>query len=193
MEFGAALRLLRMGAGFTIRDLAEKIGVSSVYLSRVEHGHDAPPTPDRLAEIARVLRLPPGLLIELSDNVTPVVARYLERVPAANALFVEIARRDLSPAQIAHLRTVLDRDFPAAATRSKRGATPLSALVTPECVVPKLSCDSFEEAIEVASIRLAPAIDLPAAELVTLFLHRERHGPSRIGDGVAIPHVVSRE
>src|SRR5688572_10745331 len=165
MEFGAALRLLRMGAGFTIRDLAEKIGVSSVYLSRVEHGHDAPPTPDRLAEIARVLRLPPDLLIELSDNVAPVVARYLARVPAANALFVEIARRDLSPAQVAHLKSVLDRDFPAA-QRAKRVSLPLSALITPDRVVSKLSCDSFEEAIEVASIRLAPNIGWQATDLV---------------------------
>lgn len=47
-QFGAALRLLRVEAGLSLRALAQRIGVSSAYLSRVEHGHDAIPTPDRL-------------------------------------------------------------------------------------------------------------------------------------------------
>ena len=56
MHFGAALRLLRVDAGVTLRALAERVGVSSAYLSRVENGHDAVPTPDRLADIAAALR-----------------------------------------------------------------------------------------------------------------------------------------
>jgi PTS system nitrogen regulatory IIA component len=59
MHFGFTLRLMRTTAGFSLRELAARVGVSSAYLSRVEHGHDPIPTLDRLASIARCLRVSP--------------------------------------------------------------------------------------------------------------------------------------
>jgi transcriptional regulator with XRE-family HTH domain len=43
MDFGATLRLLRLGSGLSLRDLARRLGVSSTYLSRVENGLDPVP------------------------------------------------------------------------------------------------------------------------------------------------------
>src|SRR6185503_8511135 len=99
MHFGATLRLLRVDAGISLRGLAERIGVSSAYLSRVENGHDAPPTPDRLVALAKELGVAPASLVGLTDRPSPTVSEYVARVPAASALFFEIARRDLTTAQ----------------------------------------------------------------------------------------------
>lgn len=191
MHFGATLRLLRTDAGISLRALANEVGVSSAYLSRVENGHDAVPTPDRLVAIARALRLPPALLIELAHKATPFVASYLERVPAAGALFLEIARRDLTAAQLGRIKAFIDAEFPAEAPQGALTIPRLTSLLTPERVVPRLSCSHLEDTIDVAVSRLASAQSVPSpADLAQAILAREREAPSALGEGLAVPHAV---
>lgn len=189
MHFGATLRLLRIDAGVSLRGLAQQIGVSSAYLSRVEHGHDQPPTADRLIEIARALELPPTLLLALAQRVTPYVTRYLEAVPAASELFLEIARRELNAAQLARVQAFLDREFPARSA-SRAIAPRLAELLTPERVVLRMSCGDLDDAIDVAAARLAG--DIPgqsAAQLAAEIRRREREAPTTVGHGFAVPHA----
>ncbi|WP_437959688.1 PTS sugar transporter subunit IIA [Sorangium sp. So ce119] len=190
-EFGAALRLLRVEAGLSLRALAHRIGVSSAYLSRVEHGHDAIPTPDRLTAIAGALELPPALLLELGHQVGPLVSRYLDRVPAANALFVELARRNLSGPQLARVKAFIDAEFPVSAPFGVAPARRLSALLTPERIVLHLSCAHIEDVIDVAASRLAAPGGAPSASaLAQEILRRERESPTALGNGVAVPHAI---
>ncbi|WP_437736641.1 PTS sugar transporter subunit IIA [Sorangium sp. So ce1335] len=190
-EFGAALRLLRVEAGLSLRALAHRIGVSSAYLSRVEHGHDAIPTPDRLTAIAGALELPPALLLELGRQVEPLVSRYLDRVPAANALFVELARRNLSGPQLARVKAFIDAEFPLSAPFGEAPARRLSALLTPERIVQHLSCAHIEDVIDVAASRLAAPGGAPTASaLAQEILRRERESPTALGNGVAVPHAI---
>src|SRR5262245_34440207 len=153
MHFGATLRLLRTDAGVSLRALAQQIGVSSAYLSRVENGHDAAPTADRLVAIAHALRLPPALLVELAHKVTPFVSSYLERTPAAGALFVEIARRNLTGPQVARIKAFMDSEFPASAPQGPMGTPRLSALLSSDRVVLKMSCAHLEDVVDVAALR----------------------------------------
>lgn len=190
MHFGATLRLLRVDAGVSLRALAQQVGVSSAYLSRVENGHDQAPTSDRLLEIARALDLPPTLLIELAQRVTPFVTQYLADVPSASHLFLEIARRQLGPAQLARLHAVMDREFPAhRSARVGPTAPPICELLRPERVIVRLSCAHLGDAIDVAATRLAGA-DASASDLAWEIHRREREAPTAIGHGVAIPHVT---
>ncbi|WP_437513499.1 PTS sugar transporter subunit IIA [Sorangium sp. So ce1099] len=190
-EFGAALRLLRVEAGLSLRALAQRIGVSSAYLSRVEHGHDAIPTPDRLTAIASALELPPAVLLELGHQVEPLVSRYLERVPAANALFLELARRDLSGPQLARVKAFIDAEFPVSAPFGVAPARRLSELLTPERIVLHLSCAHIEDVIDVAASRLVPKCGaLSASALAQELLRRERESPTALGNGVAVPHAI---
>lgn len=190
MHFGATLRLLRIDAGVSLRALAQQVGVSSAYLSRVENGHDQPPTPDRLIEIARALDLPPTLLIDLAQRVTPFVARYLEDVPAASCLFLEIARRRLTPAQLARVQAFIEAEFPARG--AARPVVPtLCQLVGAERVVQKLSCADLGDAIDVAAARLAGAApELGAARLAAEIHRREREASTAVGHGFAVPHAL---
>lgn len=190
MHFGATLRLLRVDAGVSLRALAQQIGVSSAYLSRVENGHDQAPTPDRLLAIARALDLPPTLLIDLAQRVSPFVARYLEDVPSASYLFLEIARRKLSAAQLARVHAFIDAEFPVWGAAARPAAPRLSELLAPERVILKLSCAYLGDAIDLAAARIASTVPgLGAAAIADEIRRREREAPTGVGHGVAVPHA----
>jgi PTS system nitrogen regulatory IIA component len=189
MHFGAALRLLRVDAGVTLRALAERVGVSSAYLSRVENGHDAVPTPDRLADIAAALRVPVSVIFELAHRVEPFVAHYLDEQPAAHALFVDVARRNLGPAQLAMVRAFVERTFPSDTTTSSRIA--LSPLLDEDRIVTGFVCDDLDDVIGIGSARLARRGEgLGASELARRIGDRERAASTAIGGGLVVPHAA---
>lgn len=190
MHFGATLRLLRVDAGLSLRDLARRIGVSSAYLSRVEHGLDAVPTPERLSAIARELDVPPTLLMDAAHRVNPFVASYLEQEPGARALVLELARRQLTGAQLVRVRELLEREFPVPGARKDTQLTPLVPLLSPERIIVGLSCTGLEDALDVVAGRLAALHpDVGPAALAAMLRKREEESPSTVGNGVAVPHA----
>jgi PTS system nitrogen regulatory IIA component len=191
MHLGATLRLLRVDAGVSLRDMARRIGVSSAYLSRVEHGLDAPPTAERLAAIARELDVPPALLMDVAQRVSPYVAGYLEEVPGAGTLFLEIARRRLTGAQLAKVRDFLDAEFPVRAGRDDGPVPPLAPLLAPERVVVRLSCAGWDDVLDVVAGRLGAALPgTDAVHLVEELRRRDAESSCAVGGGVAVPHAV---
>lgn len=186
MHFGTTLRLLRTEAGISLRVLASRIGVSGAYLSRVENGHDPSPTPDRLIAIADVLGLPRAVLVELARQTGPAVDGYLQRMPEAGSLFLDIARRDLQGPQIARIKAFIDAEFPLpdSATATHR----LVDRLPPERVVVGVSCSDLEELVSVAASRLGDDID--ARVVVQRVLAREREQPTALGGGFAVLQVV---
>lgn len=189
MHFGATLRMLRIDAGVSLRALAERVGVSNAYLSRVENGHDASPTPDRLVAIASALGVAPSALVELGDKVSPFVADYLAQTPSANALFTEIARRELTPAQIARVLAFMDQEFPSHAP-AKRSTPRLSPLIAKSAVVLHLSCSGLDDVLDVAATRLAERAQVPPSALARALHAREAEASTAIGAGVVVPHAV---
>lgn len=185
-HFGATLRMLRVDAGVGLGELAARIGVSTAYLSRVEHGHDPVPTPDRVVAIARALNLPPIVLLEIAQGAGAALASYLERVPEASALFLELAARDFGAAEIARIRAYVDRTLPARAhTRRPR----LGDLLTPARVVVRAMCADLEDIVTVASARLARDRS-QARDLARQLLEREEVVPSTMGAGIVAPHAI---
>jgi PTS system nitrogen regulatory IIA component len=187
MSFGATLRLLRTESGLSLRELSERVGVSNTYLSRVENGHDAPPTPDRLADIARALGLPPSSLIELAHRAGSYGARYFDRVPAARDLLGEILRRDLRPTDLARIKAFIEKEFPLGTSAPSAGDA--RDLFSPERVILDLACTDVDDVIDVAAMRLAGQSKAAHAVGNAIRL-RERECGAAIGKGVAIPHAV---
>ena len=185
-HFGATLRMLRVDAGIGLGELAARIGVSTAYLSRVEHGHDPVPTPDRVVAIARALNLPPLVLLEIAQGAGAALASYLERVPEASALFLELASRELGAAEIAQIRAYVDRTLPRTTSAPK---PQLSALLTSARVVVGAVCADIEDIITVASTRLARDRE-QARALARQLLEREETAPSLMGGGVVAPHAI---
>ena len=189
MHFGTLLRILRTDAGLSLRQLASTLEVSSAYLSRVEHGHDATPTPDRLVAIARALGVAPTLLLELGHNAGPAVASYVQRVPAAGALFLEIADRELGPSEIARLRAFIDDAFPRDEAKHRRPPR-VGDLLAPDRVVLRLAVTDWDDVLDIAAARLGPAGGVPVRRVREALAAREREAPSSVGGGLAIPQAV---
>jgi PTS system nitrogen regulatory IIA component len=186
MHFGSALRLLRIDAGFSLRALADRIGVSSAYLSRVENGHDPSPTPDRLIAIADVIGLPRSVLVELARQAGPAVAGYLQRTPEANALFLEVARRGLSGPQIARIKAFIDSEFPDPS--ADEDVPRLADLLPRSRIVLQLACSDWEDLISVAASRLGKGYE--PRQVLSRVLAREKEAPTALGGGLAAPHAV---
>lgn len=189
MHVGATLRLLRTDAGLSLRQLAGRIGVSSAYLSRVENGHDAPPTGERLASIARELSVPPDLLVDVGDRLETSLRAYIEQEPAAGRLLLEIAQRRLTRAELGRIRAFIQKEFPRDGA-APPALSPLCALLPPERIVLQLSCADLEDALDVAAGRLCGRGEQPSArELAANLLAREDEAPTAVGRGVAIPRT----
>jgi PTS system nitrogen regulatory IIA component len=187
MHFGATLRLLRIEAGLSLRELAARVGVSGTYLSRVENGHDPSPTPDRLIAIADALGLPRAVLVELARQAGPAVDGYLRRVPEAGALFLEIARRGLQGPQIARIKAFIESELPGSIAPSA-GTRRLTDLLPREHVVVGVSCSDLEDLVSVAVTRLGDDVD--ARVVAQRLLAREREVPTLVGGGFMVPNAI---
>jgi PTS system nitrogen regulatory IIA component len=188
MHFGATLRLLRLDSGLSLRDLARRLGVSSTYLSRVENGLDSTPTPERLEAMARELGMPATVLMDLAHRVSPLVVDYVERVPEAGSLFLEIAHRRLEPGQIAELRALLDERFPPGRAAARPPRSRISDLLTADRIVLQLRCSGMEDVLDVAVARFAStSLMCDPSTIANALRKREAEVSSAIGGGVAVP------
>lgn len=193
LHFGATLRLLRHTSGLSLRDLARQVGVSSAYLSRVEHGLDAAPTPARLHDLAQALGLPPRLVLDLAHRVSPLVVQYVEQVPDAGSLFLEIAHRQLDAEQVAEVRRFVRQRFSPAGERlagrddargPSGGIGSLAAILTPARIVLRFGGTELGDVLDVAAGRLG----LPGPQqIATALRRREAELASTLGAGVAMP------
>lgn len=71
MDFYEQLRDMRKMKGFTIRELADRSGVSAAYISQLENGNRGVPSPDVLMKLSEGLNMPYTELMQ--------IAGYLEK------------------------------------------------------------------------------------------------------------------
>ena len=69
-EIGRRIYKVRKEYNWTQQKLAERSGVSSAYISRLENGNDFCPTVGLLCEIARALKVSPNWLILGRTDIT---------------------------------------------------------------------------------------------------------------------------
>jgi PTS system nitrogen regulatory IIA component len=190
MHFGATLRLLRLDSGLSLRDLARRLSVSGTYLSRVENGLDSVPTSARLLAIARELDIPPTLLLGLAHRVSPLVVDYVHEVPAAGALFLEIAHRRLDKEQLEEVRQFISARFPGPGTLARHSLPGICDLLTADRIVVDLTCSSIDDVFDVAAGRLGAALGTSGVGLGAALKTREREATGAIGGGVALACVA---
>ena len=63
-------QLLQDDPRFTVRQVAGRIGVEPSYLSKVERGHEAPPSEARIRALAADLAEDPDVLLALAGKVS---------------------------------------------------------------------------------------------------------------------------
>src|SRR4051794_18443723 len=84
VEVGNRIRALREGMGLSLRDLAERSGVSAPMLSQVERG-DTSPTLSVAAKIASGLELSLSQLLRLDESGSVSVVRSCARLRGGGA------------------------------------------------------------------------------------------------------------
>src|SRR6478736_4607777 len=182
MHFGATLRLLRLYSVLSLRDLARRLDVSGAYLSRVENGLDAAPTPARLKVIARELGVPEPLLLGLAHQVSPLAVDYMREERAAAELFLDIATRHLSPADLEEIQRFVVARFPRAKDDAQLVPPRLSELLAPDRIVIGMSCAELDDVLDVAGGRLESVVASPGAHVA---------GPRCVAALITLLHPLS--
>jgi transcriptional regulator with XRE-family HTH domain len=81
---------LRAGdAGYSLRQVAERVGIEPSYLSKVERGLGSPPSEETLLRIARDLGLDGDVVLALAGKVSADLRDTIRRRPQ---LFAELIR-----------------------------------------------------------------------------------------------------
>jgi transcriptional regulator with XRE-family HTH domain len=96
---------------YSVRQVAERVGVQPSYLSKVERGEVAPPSEDTLVRLARELEVEPDLLLAMAGKVSRDLLEVIRRRPL---LFAELIRelKDLPDHAVLRLvREVRDGDW----------------------------------------------------------------------------------
>lgn len=109
---GTYIRSKRLASGLSLRDVADRIGVSHVFLGEVERDVRKSIKRERLDQLAEVI---PGFSATEAERImskTQPVKLSLEDAPPAYhelglALARRIEKRDLKPSQLAELRRIL--------------------------------------------------------------------------------------
>jgi transcriptional regulator with XRE-family HTH domain len=77
MNFYEKLRDMRKLKGFTIRELADRSGVSPAYISQLENGNRGVPSPDVLMKLSEGLNTPYSNLMEIAGYLEQASGRPL--------------------------------------------------------------------------------------------------------------------
>lgn len=172
----------------SLRDLARGLGVSSAYLSRVEHELDASPTVQRLEDFALELGVPAEMLLEAGQKVSPLIERYIEQEPQAASLFLALAKLDLDPAELAETWQFITRRFAHKITPAQQAKTDsLANLLHPDRIVVGLSSNDINDAYELGCARLAALENMPDTNtLLQMVAHRNLTLEPDLGQGLAL-------
>ncbi|WP_068773734.1 helix-turn-helix domain-containing protein [Paenibacillus sp. FJAT-26967] len=82
MFFYDKLRDLRKLKGYTIRELADRSGVSAGYISQLENGNRNAPSPDVLMKLSEGLNIPYADLMKIAGYLeAPEAKELLSRTP----------------------------------------------------------------------------------------------------------------
>lgn len=71
MNFYEALKRYRKQKGLTIRELAERSGVSTAYISQLEHGNRGIPSPEVLNKLSEGLNMSYSELMKVAGYLEP--------------------------------------------------------------------------------------------------------------------------
>lgn len=96
---------------YSVRQVADRVGVQPSYLSKVERGEVAPPSEGTLVRLARDLAVEPDLLLAMAGKVSRDLLEVIRRRPL---LFAELIRelKDLPDHAVLRLvREVRDGDW----------------------------------------------------------------------------------
>ena len=92
LTFGRLIKQLRLSnTEYSLRKLAEIIGISPAYLSRLEAEKDPPPSEAIIIKMARILGADKDELLSCADKVSPDILRIIKKDPRSVPSFLRLA------------------------------------------------------------------------------------------------------
>lgn len=96
-SFGERVRRLRearraTAPEFSLRQFAQRVGISATFLSKIETGEFSPPSAENIKKMAELLGDDPDELLALAGKVDPDLNRIIMGRPRAMADFLRAAR-----------------------------------------------------------------------------------------------------
>jgi transcriptional regulator with XRE-family HTH domain len=92
-EFGSYIRrrredLRKADRTYSVRQVAARVGVEPSYLSKVERGHEAPPSEAKIRALARELHEDPDTLLAMAGKVAGDLQEVIRRRPRLMAQLI---------------------------------------------------------------------------------------------------------
>ena len=202
IQFGRTLRVLRTTAGLSMRKVALEVGMTPGNLGMIERGKAPPPEESKIEDIARVIGVPPALLMSLSHQARASALEVLQEVAEASEFLQLGQRAGLTAADYAGLSLLLKREGLAGLRRRMRTEGPaakqqgageirLGARLDPALIHARLPAKTTEDMFETLAARIAKKVPGLASEsIVEVLTKRESQGSTGLGNSVAVPHGV---
>ena len=114
--FGSYLRqrreqLRQRDPAFSLRKLAQRIGVQPSYLSKVERGTEPPPSENTICLLARELDEDPDILLAMAGKVSDELQSIIRKRPKLFAELLRQLKRMPDKAVLRLVREVRDGDW----------------------------------------------------------------------------------
>lgn len=115
-EFGPYVRarreaLRRADQRFSLRQVAERIGVEPSFLSKVERGETPPPSEEKIVALARALDEDADVLLAMAGKVSSDLQRAIRKRPELFAALIRELKGMPDHAVLRLVRDVRDGDW----------------------------------------------------------------------------------
>ena len=91
-KFGAFVRRERENMMIGLREMANMIGVSSTYLSKVERDEYPPPAEDKVKAIAKIIKCDEDDLLARADRVSSDITDIIKRNPVELSALLRVIK-----------------------------------------------------------------------------------------------------
>ncbi len=212
--------MLRLTAGISLREMAKKINVSPAYLSQVERGNRPPPTYEHIEHIAGILGVSKSIFQEMVERPDPAILNMLQNSPELAQFIHAASEKCLDAKDFRNMIQVLNElgksgfqkllkyglshssdfhsHFPLHEHRSEsiheQYQEILEASFRDGLIFPNLKQKNKSRLILYLlkkACRLHPHLN--ADSLYGKIMQRENETTSGLGNGVAVPHLISDE
>ena len=115
-RFGSYIRkcretLHKKEEGFSVRKVAEKIGVEPAFLSKVERDIVSPPSEAKIIALAKLLNEDPDILLAMAGKVSTDILKIIQKRPVLFADLIRQLKTEPDHAVLRVVRSVTDGDW----------------------------------------------------------------------------------
>ncbi len=115
-QFGPAIRerrecLRRDDRRYSVRQVAQRVGIEPAYLSKIERGQVAPPSEATTIRLARELGQDPDVLLAMAGKVSGDLQEIIRKRPRLFAELIRQLREAPDDAVLRVVRVVRDGDW----------------------------------------------------------------------------------